>query len=72
MANGSIEQQKVETVIREFPQAGDLLHSYGIDRTSRFSLAQAATMAGAEPTAVMAELEFRKNQIARQLQRERR
>jgi iron-sulfur cluster repair protein YtfE (RIC family) len=65
MRNGSIEQQSVDQVIARIPGASGVLRSYGIDPTSRMSLALAAAAVSTTPDALLAELEERSMRLAR-------
>lgn len=66
MRNGSLEQQTVAQVLTHVPEASSTLRSYGIDPTSRISLAQAAAAASVAPDALLAELEYRMRRTAQQ------
>lgn len=57
MRNGSYEQRSVEQIVARIPGAGAVLRSYGIDRTSQLTLAQAAAAASVDVDEVVAVLE---------------
>jgi hypothetical protein len=70
MRNRSLEQQTVDQVIARVEGASSVLRCYGIDPTSRMSLAQVAAAVSVEPDALLAALEDQLRRRARQRPRD--
>lgn len=59
MRNYSYEQKTVDQVVARVPEAGRVLRSYGIDPTSRLTLAQAAAVTSAPVDEMLAVMEIK-------------
>lgn len=69
MRNYGYEQKKVDQVIAQVPEASKVLRSYGIDPSSRLTLAQAAAVTASPVDEVLAVLEFKARRAMQQRQR---
>ncbi|NOK61505.1 MAG: hypothetical protein GFH27_549311n88 [Chloroflexi bacterium AL-W] len=66
MRNESVEQQKVDQVTQNIKGAHLTLRTYGIDSSSRMSLAQAAAATSTPSDELLAVLEYRLRRQAKQ------
>jgi hypothetical protein len=65
MRNGHLENMSVEQVVQRFPETSTTLREYGIDRSARMRLRDAAAAASANTDEVLAIVEARMRRAAR-------
>jgi protein-tyrosine-phosphatase len=66
MRNGSYEQQTVQQVIDRIPGSARTLRAYGIDPTSRLTIAQAAAATSTSTDELLAMIEHRARRATQQ------
>lgn len=68
MRNYGYEQKKVDQITARIPEARRVLRTYGIDPSSRLTLAQAAAATSTPTDELLAVLEFKARRAMRQSQ----